>query len=116
MDSLGKEAGGGCSDEQEGALWSLDLPWLREVGPASSSGCPVCFALCAELGHLGLESAAAPTLPDFLVISDVAWMLTCLIASAEADEKLSPGPCLVQSGVQEYDRKRHAVAPQVPDT
>lgn len=78
-------------------LWEVGLP----VGLAALSA----SALCAELGHLGLESAAAPTLPDFVVISDVAWMLTCLPASAEADEKPSPGPCLVQPG-SEYDRKR----------
>lgn len=75
MLTLGRETGGSPPDEQEDALQSLEscpghlhggphLPWLREVGPAGSSGRPLCFALRPELGHLGLELAAAPTPPD----------------------------------------------------
>ena len=71
---LGREAAGSRPDEQEGALQSLEscpgprhggplLPRLREVGHTGSSGHPVCFSLGAELGHLGLDSAAAPTPP-----------------------------------------------------
>ena len=125
-------------DGGQASVWLLlsqdnaDIPkrriWCREttlrnthLGPVLSAGQGSQVRTGKSEGGKGFrrrgpDSSCSHPTRLFLVISDVAWMVACLIASTEPDAKLSLGPCLVPLGVQEYVRKRHAVAPQVPGT
>lgn len=83
--------------------------WVTLAVPAT----PSASVWVLNWGIWGLTQRLLPPHPA-LVISDVAWILACLMASTEPAAKRSPGLCLAPSGCRNMSERGTRVASQVP--